>query len=550
MKKKTSLHGINFIIVQRGGTMSNIGFDFGTTNSIISYHDTESGTLRCFRRTANDTDYIPTVIAYIQRRENTSIQIGKAAKMRGDGNPNIYGRFKLRLGTRFNEPLPGKEKTAHEVAKDYIQKLLQDFRDSGKSIDQLVMTIPEAWYREQSNYTTRENIRTILTEIGLNKSQFAFQSEPVAAAAYFCWQWEKKQNDPFAGKLLVIDYGGGTLDVTLCEVTEKGRKIRTIDNFGSGNEENGVESGHAGSAFLARIITNLCSENAYNLTDIDFALTCNELEEYLINEKEFVDEQMKDYLIDPESVDEDGAEPLFILTRLNNCEVTCAHLYKAFNEINAAVLDNALRQITEVDAFDFKNTKIVFVGGFSNFFCVENQVRQYFHSNSAANDPRFPRTLSDENKALAIAKGAALISDNKICIDLVFPYEVGFIVGRASLENPEELFDDYIPLIKKNDKLADYNEAKFLASVINIYASHDLYTRMYRKIGGETQIFRLNNRNDLEQIFPEAYHSRILIGISVDQDMIPTLYTKDESGTIRSASLNKILERLNMQIED
>ena len=73
--------------------MSNIGFDFGTTNSIISYHDSESGTLRCFRRTANDTDYIPTVISYIQRRDNLSVQIGKAAKMRGDGNPNTYGRF-------------------------------------------------------------------------------------------------------------------------------------------------------------------------------------------------------------------------------------------------------------------------------------------------------------------------------------------------------------------------------------------------------------------------------------------------------------------------
>lgn len=79
------------------------------------------------------------------------------------------------------------------------------------------MTIPEAC-------TTRENIRTILTDIGLNKEQFSFQSEPVSAAAYFCRQWKKTQNSPFLGKLLVIDYGGGTLDVTLCEVSECGKK--------------------------------------------------------------------------------------------------------------------------------------------------------------------------------------------------------------------------------------------------------------------------------------------------------------------------------------
>ena len=529
--------------------MSNIGFDFGTTNSRISYHDSESGTLRCFRRTANDTDYIPTVISYIQRRDNLSVQIGKAAKMRGDGNPNTYGRFKLRLGTRFDAPLPGKEKTAHEVARDFISKLLQDFRDSGRTIERLVMTIPEAWYREQSNYTTRENIRTILTDIGLGREQFSFQSEPVAAAAYFCWQWEKTQNAPFLGKLLVIDYGGGTLDVTLCEVSESGRKIRTIDNYGSGSEDNGVESGHAGSAFLARVITNVCKQYGYELNDTDFALACTELEDYLINEKELVDREMGDYIIDPESADLDELEPLFSLTRMDDCEVNCSHLYRAFQEINATVLKDALNQISGVNEFDLQNTKIVFVGGFSNLFCVESQVRLHFHSNPAANDPRFPRTLSDENKALAIAKGAALIANNKVFIDLVFPYEVGIIVGHAAPDHPEVFVDDYVPLIAKNDKIADYTEAKFLGSVINIFAGQNLFIRMYRKIAGETQVFRLSNRDDLGRIFPDSDHATIHIGISVDQDMIPTLYTKDENGNIRTASLNRILERLNMQIE-
>ena len=79
-----------------------------------------------------------------------------------------------------------------------------------------------------------------------------------------------------------------------------------------------------------------------------------------------------------------------------------------------------------------------------------------------------------------------MIADNKVHIDLVFPYEVGIIVGYASPDHPEMLVDYYVPLIAKNDKISDYSEAKFLSSVIIIYAGQNLYARMYRKIGGET----------------------------------------------------------------
>ena len=98
--------------------MSRIGFDFGTTNSIISYHDRETGHLNCFRMAAGGTDYVPTVISYESRRGNPYVQFGEAAKLQGDGKPNVCGRFKLRLGSSFDEKLPGKEKTAHEAATE------------------------------------------------------------------------------------------------------------------------------------------------------------------------------------------------------------------------------------------------------------------------------------------------------------------------------------------------------------------------------------------------------------------------------------------------
>ncbi len=525
--------------------MSHIGFDFGTTNSVISFHDTETGFLNCFRLAAGETDYIPTVISYEERRGTSYVQFGHAAKLQGDGKPNVCGRFKLRLGSRFDELIPGKEKTAHEAARDYIRELLDTFQKNGNSIESMVMTIPEAWYREQTNYTARENIRTILTEIGLE--QFSFQSEPVAAAAYFCWQWQKKENKPYNGSLLVVDYGGGTLDITLCQV-EKGKKIRTVQSYGSGEEGTGIEQGHAGSAFLSHVIRNICEENHLSPNERTLALSRNELETFLISQKKNISVMMEDYEISPEDMEN---EALFELSRLEDCPVMCRHLQQAFETVNAPVLKNALDRIYAAGDYQPEQTKIIFVGGFSNFCCVENQVRKFFNSRPDAVDPRFPELLSEENRALAIAKGAALLADGSISVDPVFPYEVGIIAAGINPEQPEEYEDIYFPLIEKNARRDNYEQPQFIERKFQIFSGTDLFIRMYRKIGDDILVFRLSNADDLNQIFPVIHEAQqISIGLSLDNDMIPMLHTKDQTGKSRSVSLNKILERLELIITE
>ena len=56
--------------------MNVIGFDFGTTNSTISFYNTETKTLDCFQTSASSTDYIPTVVAY----KGNEVCIGDIAK--------------------------------------------------------------------------------------------------------------------------------------------------------------------------------------------------------------------------------------------------------------------------------------------------------------------------------------------------------------------------------------------------------------------------------------------------------------------------------------
>lgn len=523
--------------------MHRIGLDFGTTNSILSYHDAESGMLRCFHHAAGDTDYVPSVIAYEMRRGTPSILIGKAARLLGEGAENVCGHFKLRLGKEFDTPLPGKQKSAHEAAADYIRELLDAYRAAGHPIDGMVLTIPDAWFRGQSHLSSREHLRQILAEIGFPKEHYTFQSEPVAAAAYFCRQWETLRQTPYQGKLLVIDYGGGTLDVTLCQISDSGKTIRTLDNYGTGTEEGSAENGCAGSAFLSRTVELVCAEHSISPDARGFALACMELEEHLTSRKSAVDELMEEYEISPEDAED---ETLFTLSRLGDCAVCCRHLYRAFQEINAPALQHALQQINGADAFDLDTTKIIFVGGFCNFYCVTSVVRSFFHSRMGTADPRFPEIFSNENRALAIAKGAALLADGMQIVEAVFPYEVGLIAARPDADDPERSRSVQLPLIQKLAKTELYADPVFLPEKLTVIPRAPLFLQLYRTVNEQTAVFRLQDANALRQIFPPSdYPQAFEIGLSVDDDLIPTLHTRDAAGTIRGISLSWLLDAQN-----
>ena len=85
--------------------MKKIGFDFGTTNSTISFYNEETKSLDCFQVNAGSTEYIPTVIAY----KGAEHSIGDIAKknMTKKGYES-YEHFKLRLGQDAHTVIPGK----------------------------------------------------------------------------------------------------------------------------------------------------------------------------------------------------------------------------------------------------------------------------------------------------------------------------------------------------------------------------------------------------------------------------------------------------------
>lgn len=520
----------------------NIGLDFGTTNSVISYYNKENKSLDCFRKQAGDNSYIPTFIAYGKR----GIEIGEEAKSNvGNSKANVYSNFKLLLGSAFDKVIPSKEKTPHEVTKDYIGNLLSQFQKEGHTYEKIVMTIPEAWYREDTNFMARENIQALYKELGIEN--VCFQSEPVAAAAYFCWKYQYQQPEeniehkPYDGKIIVIDYGGGTLDVTLCEV-KNGNKIRVLDSCGFGEDKG--KGGCAGSAFDEEVIKILEQEYNLSLEEREFIIAKNEFENKLIARSKTCTEIMKDYFVYPEGVEEDT---ILTLNFIGGKNVYSKHLKQAFDNVNKRVLEDAINQIKKSNEFELERTKIIMVGGFSNFCCVEELTRRLFGSRMDAQDIRFPTLLSQDNRALAIAKGAALIADGVISVDPVFPYELGIIVGELE-EEQHQVHDRYIPLISKGELIEKYDKPVYsqIRVEANMYGADFFCLRMY--IGEKEdnrKIFALDN--SIREVFPEDRERRYQVGIRVDFNMIPELCIKGKNGNETRTSLNRVLEKLSIQ---
>ena len=238
----------------------NIGLDFGTTNSILSFYNRNNDYVDTYKLDTNGGEnYIPSVVAI----EDEDIYIGKSAKgMIADDDICVYSKFKILLNLRNKDSLNNQgyfDKTPEEVTTIYLQELLNKFKldNSIEKIDSLVLTIPEIWLKD--DHISRTTLKKIVKNLNLPLKKLV--SEPVAAGAYFLHNYEKVKAKKFDGHVLVFDYGGGTLDVSLLHT--QNNTIRVLERTGKGKDEKFI--GSAGVAFDEKVIVTMCGEQKSKL---------------------------------------------------------------------------------------------------------------------------------------------------------------------------------------------------------------------------------------------------------------------------------------------
>jgi len=535
--------------------MKIIGLDFGTTNSTISYFDTESQALVSFKSKAKDNDYIPTIVSY--NNKNHDISIGNAAKQNLTSKSHeAYENFKLLLGKNFDDVIEGKTKTPIQVTHDFIKCFLEEYKKSQRieKIDGIVMTVPETWFREASNRTARENIEGIFRKLGYSEFEFQLESEPVAAAAYFCKAHElNKEMNPkgkkYTGFITVIDYGGGTLDVTLCEANDG--KIRILERcgFGEYNDTNGC----AGVAFDEAVIEKLVRDKGLSISkgSPKFIKLRNSFEDRKI-EDDNITKNLKYYYVDPAIVE---GEPLFSLEYDDDVEmdVHCKDLDKCFSEVNAPKLTESLEQIKQffhvhkVDSSAQENFRVLLVGGFSNFYSVEKEVREFFGSTTESIDKRFEQPFAILNRALSISRGAALIAQDPDGVIHTCTHSYGYIVHE--LGKNDQLVDKYVQVIEKGTDIKTLGKPVYAKKPVQVRHKAGKL-RIFMDDGRPNHAGRLPLSLDesVKELFPNLSDSdnEYRIGFSVSINQIPTIHIIDKRRNLNATSLNKLFEKISI----
>lgn len=427
-----------------------VGIDFGTTYTKVAYVD-ERSELKLFRfPSPRGQEYIPTAVSYRHRGEGESVAVGQGALNEASNFRNVE------LIQGFKMFLPAEDPNVYgwtgsrpptQVARDYLERLLREGRYSFQKvhgeITGAVVSVPEIWQRMGTNPGAEVLWRVVVDEMGLPVKQLA--SEPVCAAAYFFYQYQRGRRSLEDFHLLVCDVGGGTFDVALCRI--HGQQIEVVDF--DGNSEEGL--GLAGRCFdynavrLAYSARHPGEVPAPNALDTLLAA----FEEQKINPPEDVAALIEGLAdpIDP-AVEETLKEvPLYSFTA-NNEQYTLklGQVRESFERVAQGIREVLERLQHRARGRGISIERIAIVGGFGQFPLVQRAILDCLGIRDP-NDPRFDRTLHrDLGQFYAIAYGAALIAAGRIQPVEYYPHSL--LIETHCLGQDRRIQSERLPIIE------------------------------------------------------------------------------------------------------
>jgi molecular chaperone DnaK len=182
-----------------------IGIDLGTSNSAAAVLE---GTRPILIPSAEGMSlYGKAFPSYVAFTKDGQRLIGEPARRQAVANPEgTTTAFKRKMGTSYKYKIQGKEYTPQELSAILLQKIKHDAEAFlGQEVKQAVITVP-AYFNDNQRQATKDAGEIAGLEV------VRLVNEPTAASlAYGLDKANKEQ------RILVYDFGGGTLDVTIME---------------------------------------------------------------------------------------------------------------------------------------------------------------------------------------------------------------------------------------------------------------------------------------------------------------------------------------------
>ena len=188
-----------------------VGIDLGTTNSVLSV--LEAGKPMVVA-SAEGGRVTPSVVAFTEEGETI---VGELAKRQSVTNPErTFRSFKRKMGTREVYAVDDRRLTPQELSARVLSKLKRDAEAFlGEPVLGAVISVP-AYFSDAQRQATLEAGRIAGLEV------LRLVPEPSAAALAY------GLDRLVSGTALVFDLGGGTLDVSLLELSPNRIEVRSV----------------------------------------------------------------------------------------------------------------------------------------------------------------------------------------------------------------------------------------------------------------------------------------------------------------------------------
>jgi len=188
-----------------------IGIDLGTSNSAAGVM--EGGKPTVIPSAEGTTLGGKAFPSYVAITKDGQLLVGEPARRQAVSNPEgTLTAFKRKMGTQHKYKVQGKEYTPQQLSAFILQKVKKDAEAYlGDKVEKAVITVP-AYFDDNQRQATKDAGAIAGLEV------VRLVNEPTAACLAYGLD-KSGQNQ----KILVFDLGGGTLDVTLMDMSSVGK---------------------------------------------------------------------------------------------------------------------------------------------------------------------------------------------------------------------------------------------------------------------------------------------------------------------------------------
>lgn len=466
--------------------MKNVGIDLGATYTVIS-HLAGKAPQAIEPREGGHSPCRDSLVTLDKRgRAFTGL---KARSRVNDEKVRVFRAFKMLLGEKDIDRLKARgydeENTPPRIMEKYLFDLIDEYVENenrGEPIEKLVLGVPEIWFSSPEETRSRGILEQIISAHPKVKSA-RLVSEPALACAYFIHNYKLENNKDFKGHVLIVDYGGGTLDASLCKVGScgGGSQVTVIKRAGRGE----IGLGCGGMLFLETAL-----DAAIGLDDIkkgaEYQGCILALEEALMINGDEVRDTLN-LAKDDRSILSDAFKT--VTYKGKKRVITYKHLKDAYDAVIRPVLGETLEEMAEfISENKIQNLCVVPVGGFCNFCLTTDQIENTSGLiRRGEKDGRYKDLqLPQRDREKAISFGAALVANDVVSFKQLAPYTLSIVAaGKGGKPDFAQSFEtvragmEIQPNVPVMAKHKNGDEVLFLAKSIP-YLRVDFERGMYK----------------------------------------------------------------------